>query len=68
MDRDPLLAKPEYAPAWVPDIDDEVAVARLRLAIKVLLALALVGWVVKGADSPADPVVTDEPLPSAVAS
>ena len=49
------LAPVPGAPAWVPTIDDDVAVRRLRRVIYAVLALGLVAFIARGANRPADP-------------
>jgi uncharacterized protein len=54
-DDDPLLDKPEWAPAWAPSVDDERSVRRLRWILLVVLAAGLAACIARGADSPDDP-------------
>lgn len=58
-DRDVLLDRPSWAPAWVPSIDDVRQVRVLRWALIAVFAAGLTACVARGADNPADPVLGD---------
>jgi uncharacterized membrane protein (UPF0127 family) len=53
------LAPVPGAPPWVPTIDDEVSVRRLRRAIYAVLVLGVVAFIARGANRPADPQLAD---------
>ena len=67
MPGDPLLDRPEWAPAWVPSIDDERGVKILRWVLYAVFAAGLMACVTEGANSPADPELGVAP-PSALAA
>ena len=46
-------------PSWVPNIDDEVSVTRLRRSIWLVLALGFLAFIARGADRPDDPAFAD---------
>ena len=52
---DPLLDRPDWAPSWVPSIDDVRQVRYLRWALVAVFVAGLTSCVVRGADGPADP-------------
>lgn len=52
---DPLLDRPEWAPRWLPSIDDDRQVRLLRWALGIVLAAGLLACVTEGANSPPDP-------------
>jgi hypothetical protein len=54
---DPLLDRPNWAPEWLPTIDDLDGMRWLRTAIGVVLVAGLLAFVARGADQPADPVL-----------
>lgn len=58
-DPDPLLDRPDWAPAWTPVVDDVRAMRALRMALTAVLCLGLVSCITLGADQPADPVLVD---------
>lgn len=60
-DRDPLLDRPSWAPAWLPSIDDPVQVRALRWVLMAVFAAGVAAGVVQGADRPADPVLAEAP-------
>jgi uncharacterized protein len=53
--RDPLLDPPEGAPDWLPSVDRERSLGRLRRGIWVVLALGVAAFLLRGADRPPDP-------------
>lgn len=59
MEPDPLLDRPSWAPSWVPTVDDLRHVRLLGWALVALFAAGFTACVARGADNPADPVVTD---------
>jgi hypothetical protein len=54
-DRDPLLDPPPGAPDWLPSVDRERSLGRLRRGIWVVLALGVAAFLLRGADRPPDP-------------
>ncbi len=57
----PLLDRPEGWPRWLPSIDDERSTSRLMLAIVIVLIAGVLGFCVRGADRPADPILGAPP-------
>jgi hypothetical protein len=53
----PLLDRPAGMPDWLPHVDDERGVRRLRRIIVTVLVLGLLAFVVRGADRPKDPTL-----------
>ena len=62
-DLNDLNEVPAWAPAWVPSIDDEASITRLRWGIWAVLALGLLAFVARGADRPDDPAFADAVRP-----
>jgi len=58
----------EWAPSWLPTIDDERRARRLGWVIGAVLLAGLAGCVGKGGDQPADPVLEGGPATSAPAT
>ena len=54
---DPLVDPVAGVPSWVPNIDDEVSLRRLRRGIWAVLAAGFLVFLVRGADRPADPTL-----------
>jgi hypothetical protein len=53
----PLLDRPAGLPDWLPNVDDERGVRRLRWIIAVVFAVGVISFVVRGADRPKDPTL-----------
>lgn len=66
-DHDPLLRRPDWAPSWVPSIEDDDQVRLLRWVLSAVFAVGLAACVVQSANSPADPYL-GEAAPSALAA
>ena len=54
---DPLLDRPDWAPRWLPSIDDDRQVRLLRWALASCSAAGLLACVTEGANSPAGPQI-----------
>lgn len=61
MSGDPLLDRPDWAPAWIPTVHDHSAMRWLRWVLGAVFFAGLASCVVEGADRPADPVL-GEPI------
>jgi uncharacterized protein len=73
--RDPLLDPPDWAPSWLPTVDDVRGLRLLRWLVGAVFVAGLAGCVTQGANQPADPVVldttevpADEPAPGSLAA
>ena len=60
MKSESLLDAPGWVADWVPNIDDERSLDRLRRMVWAVLLAGLLAFVVRGADQPADPFVPSE--------
>lgn len=56
---DPLLDRPDWAPAWLPSVDDVTSMRWFRWIVGLVLAAGCAACVVESADSPADPTLGD---------
>jgi uncharacterized membrane protein (UPF0127 family) len=53
--RDPLLDPPDWAPSWLPTIDDVRGARLLRWLVTAVFVAGVAACVTEGANSPADP-------------
>ena len=60
MKSDSLLSAPSWVAEWVPNIDDEQSIERLRRVVWTVLLAGILAFVVRGADRPADPFLPSE--------
>ena len=56
---DPLLDPPDWAPSWLPTVDDVRGFRILRWVVGAVFAAGLAGCVAESANQPADPVVEE---------
>lgn len=60
MKPESLLDAPWWVADWLPNVDDERSIRRLRRMVWAVLLAGLLAFVVRGADQPADPFVPSE--------
>lgn len=58
------LDPPAGTPSWLPTVDDERSLRRLRIAIWIVLCLGLAAHVVEGANRPPDPTLGPPAAPA----